>query len=45
MELSFKVKGLYRLWKVKLGFIEANLNFGINDGEIKNNLLQIIKNL
>ena len=29
----------------KLGFIEANLNFGINDGEIKNNLLQIIKNL
>ena len=42
MELSFKVKGLI---VSKLGFIEANLNFGINDGEIKNNLLQIIKNL
>ena len=43
MELSFKVKGL--IVEVSLGFIEANLNFGINDGEIKNNLLQIIKNL
>ena len=29
----------------KLGFIEANLNFGINDSEIKNNLKKIIKKL
>tara|TARA_B100000287_G_scaffold428819_1_gene480915 strand:- start:5604 stop:6167 length:564 start_codon:yes stop_codon:yes gene_type:complete len=29
----------------KLGFIEANLNFGINDTEIKNNLKKIIKKL
>ena len=29
----------------KLGFIEANLNFGINDKEIKNNLKKIIKDL
>ena len=29
----------------KLGFIEANLNFGINDVEIKSNLRKIIKKL
>ena len=32
-------------WLGKLGFIEANLNFGINDKEIKNNLKKIIKDL
>ena len=29
----------------KLGFIEANINFGINDKEINNNLRKIIKKL
>ena len=29
----------------KLGFIEANLNFGIQDNQIKNNLKKIIKDM
>jgi UTP--glucose-1-phosphate uridylyltransferase len=29
----------------KLGFIEANLNFGLNDNEIKNNIKRILKDL
>ena len=29
----------------KLGFIEANINFGINDKEINKNLRKIIKRL
>ena len=29
----------------KLGFIEANLNFGLKDKEIKNNLKRILKKI